>query len=99
MSRSFARAGYVRSTLRITPVVFALMAASGTCAPAGGQGTADSAARPFTAPLWTYPVRPPDNGGAPDDPEPLVREHAAWALGRIGSPVTVETLCVRPSDE
>ena len=33
------------------------------------------------------------------DPEPLVREHAAWALGRIGSPAAVETLRVRPSDE
>jgi epoxyqueuosine reductase len=33
-----------------------------------------------------------------DDPEPLVREHAAWALGRIGSPAA-ETLRARLPDE
>ena len=27
-----------------------------------------------------------------DDPEPLVREHAAWALGRIGSPAAAAAL-------
>lgn len=28
----------------------------------------------------------------PDDPEPLVLEHAAWALGRIGSAEARQTL-------
>jgi epoxyqueuosine reductase len=34
-----------------------------------------------------------------DDPEPLVRGHAAWALGRIGSPGTTEVLRHRLSRE
>ena len=34
-----------------------------------------------------------------DDPEPLVREHAAWALERIGSPAAVEVLRTRLREE
>ncbi len=33
------------------------------------------------------------------DPEPLVREHAAWALGRIGPRGTAEALPARVSAE
>ncbi len=33
-----------------------------------------------------------------DDPEPLVREHAAWALGQIGSPAATEALRSRAPD-
>ncbi len=32
-----------------------------------------------------------------DDPEPLVRAHAAWALGRIGSPEALAAVRARPS--
>ena len=41
------------------------------CVALGNWG-ADEAVPPLTAAL--------------EDPEPLVREHAAWALGRVGSP-------------
>ena len=33
------------------------------------------------------------------DPEPLVRAHAAWALGRIGHPSTAISLRLRPRVE
>ena len=34
-----------------------------------------------------------------DDPEPLVRGHAAWALGKIGSPEALAALRARASVE
>ena len=33
------------------------------------------------------------------DPEPIVRGHAAWALGKIGTPGALEALRARQSDE
>lgn len=33
------------------------------------------------------------------DPHPLVRSHAAWALGRIGSPRALAALCARSGQE
>src|SRR5581483_6973592 len=30
--------------------------------------------------------------GALEDPDPLVREHTAWALGTLGSPMAMEAL-------
>jgi epoxyqueuosine reductase len=34
-----------------------------------------------------------------NDPHPLVRGHAAWALGRIGSPAAIATLAGRRERE
>jgi epoxyqueuosine reductase len=34
-----------------------------------------------------------------EDPHPLVRGHAAWALGRIGSPAAIEALALRSLTE
>jgi epoxyqueuosine reductase len=33
------------------------------------------------------------------DPHPMVRSHAAWALGRIGSPAAIAALCARSAEE
>jgi epoxyqueuosine reductase len=47
--------------------------------------------------------RPPEAAGvlaeALSDPEPLVRGHAAWALGEVGSPAAVELLSRRVGAE
>jgi epoxyqueuosine reductase len=34
---------------------------------------------------WGYPAAVPVLARALSDPEPLVRAHAAWSLGRVGS--------------
>ena len=41
----------------------------------------------------------PALAAALDDPEPLVRAHVAWALGRIGSPPALEAVRARAARE
>ena len=40
-----------------------------------------------------------DYGNIVDDPSPLVRGHAAWALGRIGSPASYAALRLAAAHE
>ncbi len=48
---------------------------------------------------WGDPASLPALTDALIDPEPLVRGHAAWALGRIRSPEARESLRSRLTDE
>lgn len=48
---------------------------------------------------WGSPEAVPVLAGALSDPEPLVRAHAAWALGRVGSPGAQAALRARMSVE
>ena len=48
---------------------------------------------------WGAPQTVPVLMAALDDPQPLVRGHAAWALGRVGSAKAVEALEARRQEE
>jgi epoxyqueuosine reductase len=48
---------------------------------------------------WGSPEAVPVLAAALEDPEPLVRAHAAWALGRIGAEEALEALASRLSSE
>jgi epoxyqueuosine reductase len=48
---------------------------------------------------WGSPEAVPSLLGALEDAEPLVRAHAAWALGRIGTAEALEALASRLPSE